>query len=442
MWADPSVSALRELMRRVVDDPEDARARAAAARARVVSRYSQAAVADLWSIVSSLSSRPAEREKERDEEEARERAEAERRRARGARGGFGGGFGAEDYKSGYRMREALGWSRGRGSDYGDLHDSDPLMRPRLHADSDDDDALARLRPVKLPHLGSHADEHGRHSDELWRAVLSDPDWPYDAVPPPPMTSPPFDGGLVDGGGEWGGEQSSWGPTLDEYADGVNGIWVREVWREIDRWLPGAGRLRGWSDRIRRTFGGAAGEPPPELVVRPTEREEEAASSGGWLGAGYFAPPATATAPEVPVRAPAARRAAGGGRDGVPAALPRAVDGGARCAEAAAAPATAAARWCSPSPPTRSPSSPSAGAAAAAAPARAARPHRDALRRRRRDAAAAGRRRRRPARRRRRARQRDGVARPRRQRLRRRRPRVRGERAGAPRRLEVEVFAIS
>ena len=202
MWADPNVSALRELMRRVVDDPEDARARAAAARARVVSRYSQAAVADLLvDRLVALEPILEEREKERDEEEARERAEAERRRARRERGGFGGGFGAEDYKSGYRMREALGWSRGRGSDYGDLHDSDPLMRPRLHADSDDYDALARLRPVKLPHLCSHADEHGRHSDELWRAVLSDPDWPYDAVPPPPMTSPPFDGGLVDGGGE-------------------------------------------------------------------------------------------------------------------------------------------------------------------------------------------------------------------------------------------------
>ena len=35
--------------------------------------------------------------------------------------------------------------------------------------------------------------------------------------------------------------------------------MREVWNEIDRWLPGAGRLRGWSDRIRRTFGGAAGD---------------------------------------------------------------------------------------------------------------------------------------------------------------------------------------
>ena len=49
-----------------------------------------------------------------------------------------------------------------------------------------------------------------------------------------------------------------------------------------------------------------GEPPPaELVVRPTEREEEAASSGGWLGA----------------------------------ALRGLSTAGARCAEAAAAPAT-------------------------------------------------------------------------------------------------------
>ena len=98
-------------MRRVVDDPEDARARAAA-RARVVSRYSQAAVADLLvDRLVALEPLLAEREKERDEEEARERAEAERV-ARRERGGFGGGFGAEDYKSGYRMREALGWSRG------------------------------------------------------------------------------------------------------------------------------------------------------------------------------------------------------------------------------------------------------------------------------------------------------------------------------------------
>ena len=325
------------------------------------------------------------------------------------------------------MREALGWSRGRGSDYGDLHDSDPLMRPRLHADSDDYDALARLRPVKLPHLGSHADEHGRHSDELWRAVLSDPDWPYDAVPPPPMTSPPFDGGLVDGGGEWGGEQSSWGPTLDEYADGVNGIWVREVWNEIDRWLPGAGRLRGWSDRIRRTFGGAAGEPPPaELVVRPTEREEEAVSSGGRLGAGYFAPPATATATEFRPR-PGGASCGGCARRRACGAT-RAVDGGRAMRRGGGGARGGCCAMVSPSPSRRSPSSPSAATGRCAGAA--ARPHRDA-RRRRRDAAVAGRRRRRPARRRRRARQHDGVARPRRQRLRRRRPRVRGRRAGAP-----------
>ena len=61
------------MMRRVVDDPEDARARAAAARARVVSRYSQAAVADLLvDRLVALEPILAEREKKRDEEEARQ----------------------------------------------------------------------------------------------------------------------------------------------------------------------------------------------------------------------------------------------------------------------------------------------------------------------------------------------------------------------------------
>ena len=45
-WAEPSVAHLRQLMRRVFVERDEARARGAAARQRMLARYSPAALAD------------------------------------------------------------------------------------------------------------------------------------------------------------------------------------------------------------------------------------------------------------------------------------------------------------------------------------------------------------------------------------------------------------
>ena len=62
-WAEPSVPHLRALMRRVVSHPEEARARGAAARARMLERFSPEALAD--DVVRALEALPPKKPRKR-----------------------------------------------------------------------------------------------------------------------------------------------------------------------------------------------------------------------------------------------------------------------------------------------------------------------------------------------------------------------------------------
>ena len=331
-------------------------------------------------------------EKERDEEEA---ASSLRRRAVGARARAPGrrrSCGAEDYKSAYRMREALGGREGAARLRRPARQR-PADRPRLHADSDDYDALARLRPV-APAFGL---ARRRARPPLGRAVA---------------------GGAV--GGRTGRmtrcrrrrcrrrrSMAAWSTaaasgaasslagarrstsTLTERV----GIWVREVWNEIDTRLPRPAACAAGARRIRRTFGGAAGRPVPKASscerapdgeLRGGEPSSLGLARRGLLCAAGDAPPATPEAWSATPKLGAPRDTVA--RDERPRRSARLSTAGARCAEAAAAPATGCCAMVLAEP---------ADAVAVvaigrrrggtAAPARAARPHRDAHRRRRRAA---------------------------------------------------------